>query len=331
MDSARLIDKFERAVTYVRLSVTDRCDFRCIYCMAEDMTFLPRKEVLSLEELARLSRIFCELGVNKIRVTGGEPLIRKDVIKLFAELGRLPQLKQLCLTTNGSHLKQYAQPLFDAGVTNVNISIDSLQDARFTELTRFGKLRDVLDGIDAAIRVGFKRIKLNSVLMRNFNLDEAHELTRFALERSIDISFIEEMPLGEIHSHARNVEYISSEELRQILGKHYSLSADDENTGGPSRYWNASGYASKVGFISPHSENFCASCNRVRISASGRLLLCLGNEHSVDLRSVLRAHPDNDSKVEEAIVAAMDIKPERHHFDLNSEPQIVRFMNATGG
>lgn len=331
MESARLIDKFERAVTYVRLSVTDRCDFRCIYCMAEEMTFLPRKEVLSLEELARLGRVFSELGVNKIRVTGGEPLIRKDVIKLFAELGRLPKLEQLCLTTNGSHLKQYASALVDAGVTNVNISIDSLQDARFTQLTRFGKLRDVLDGIDAAISAGFQRIKLNSVLMRNFNLDEAQELTRFALERGIDISFIEEMPLGEIHSHARDVEYISSEELRHILEKDFSLNEDSEDTGGPSRYWSVVGYSSKVGFISPHSENFCASCNRVRVSASGRLLLCLGNEHSVDLRSVLRTYPDDDSKIEEAIVAAMNIKPERHYFDLNSEPQIVRFMNATGG
>lgn len=325
-----LIDKFGRRVTYLRLSVTDRCDFRCIYCMAEDMTFLPRKDVLSLEEQARLGRLFAELGVNKIRVTGGEPLIRKDVLKLFEKLGQLP-LKQLCLTTNGSHLKQYAKDLVAAGVTNVNISIDSLNEERFAKLTRFGKLRDVLDGIEAAINAGFKRIKLNSVLLRNYNLDEADKLVEFALERGIDISFIEEMPLGEIHSHARNVEYISSHDLRELLSAQFDLMPLVESTGGPSRYWQVQGHPGKIGFISPHSENFCASCNRVRVSAAGRLLLCLGNEHSIDLRRVLREHPHDDEQVKNAIIASMDIKPERHYFDLDDQPQIVRFMNSTGG
>ncbi len=331
MNTPRLTDKFQRTVSYVRLSVTDRCDFRCIYCMAEDMTFLPRKEVLSLEELARIGQNFVELGVDKIRITGGEPLIRKDVIKLFEQLGALPQLKQLCLTTNGSHLRQYARKLKQAGVTNVNISLDSLDEARFRQLTRVGKLDDVLDGIDAAIEAGFKRIKINAVLMRNYNLDEALPLARYALDRGVDISFIEEMPLGEIQSHARNVEFISSADLRRILSSEFSLSADDNDTGGPSRYWNVEGYKNKIGFISPHSDNFCASCNRVRVSASGRLLLCLGNEHSVDLRAVLRDNPNNDDALKQSIIASMNIKPERHYFDLDSEPQIVRFMNATGG
>ena len=331
MQTSPLIDKFQRPITYLRLSVTDRCDFRCLYCMAEDMEFLPRKDVLSLEELERLARIFTELGVEKIRVTGGEPLIRKDVLKLFHGLGKLPALKNLCLTTNGSHLSQYANELVDAGVKRVNISIDSLDKARFTRLTRFGKLDDVLAGIEAALHAGFEKIKLNSVLMRNFNVDEASTLTRFALEKGMDISFIEEMPLGEIKSHARDAEHIRSDELRDILSAHFALTAVDESTGGPSRYWKVKGYSAKVGFISPHSDNFCASCNRVRVSASGRLLLCLGNEHSVDLRKILRENISDDSAVKEAIIAAMDIKPERHYFDLDSDPQILRFMNATGG
>ncbi len=338
MAKQQLIDKFQRPITYLRLSVTDRCDFRCLYCMAEDMTFLPRKDVLNLEELARIAQVFSELGVKKIRVTGGEPLIRKDVLKLFEALGKL-ELEQLCLSTNGSNLKPYAHALVDAGVTSVNISIDSLQEKRFKKLTRYGNLDEVLAGIDAAIDAGFKRIKLNSVLLRNFNLDEAHDLAQFALEKKLDISFIEEMPLGEIHSHSRHVEYISSEDLRSLLSGRFTLSESSEHTGGPSRYWNVKGFKNKIGFISPHSENFCASCNRVRVSASGRLLLCLGNEHSVDLRQILRDNlqnspqnsPQNNEALKQAIIESMNIKPEKHHFDIQNEPQIVRFMNATGG
>lgn len=331
MQQTSLIDNFQRPITYLRLSVTDRCDFRCIYCMAEDMTFLPRKEVLSLEEMARVGHLFAQLGVSKIRITGGEPLIRKDVLKLFDALGKL-ELKQLCLTTNGARLKHYAKDLVAAGVTNVNISIDSLDEQRFETITRFGKLRDVLEGIEAAVNAGFKRIKLNSVLLRNYNLHEAPRLVQFAIEHGIDISFIEEMPLGEIQTHARDVEFISSKDLREIIGAEHKLMPLTESTGGPSRYWQVQGHASKLGFISPHSENFCASCNRVRVSASGRLLLCLGNEHSIDLRKALRDNPDDDAPVKQAIIDSMDIKPERHYFDLEeNEPQIVRFMNSTGG
>lgn len=331
MQNSTLIDSFGRQVTYVRLSVTDRCDFRCIYCMAEDMTFLPRKDVLTLEEFALLGRAFAELGVTKIRVSGGEPLIRKDVIQLFESLGAINSINDLCLTSNGSKLTELAKPLVDAGVHRINVSLDTLNEQRFKELTRFGDLNTVLKGIDAALNAGFKKIKLNSVVMKNYNLQEAADLATYALERGMDISFIEEMPLGEIHSHSRDVEFISSDELRNQLSNSFELTATNEDTGGPSRYWKAKGYNAKIGFISPHSHNFCDTCNRVRVTASGRLLLCLGNEHSVDLRAILRAHPGEMEPIKEALINAMTIKPEKHEFNLEEEPQILRFMNMTGG
>ncbi|ABD81617.1 GTP 3',8-cyclase MoaA [Saccharophagus degradans] len=331
MQNSTLIDSFGRQVTYVRLSVTDRCDFRCIYCMAEDMTFLPRKDVLSLEEFALLGRAFAELGVTKIRVSGGEPLIRKDVIQLFESLGAINSINDLCLTSNGSKLTELAKPLVDAGVHRINVSLDTLNEQRFKELTRFGDLNTVLKGIDAALNAGFKKIKLNSVVMKNYNLQEAADLATYALERGMDISFIEEMPLGEIHSHSRDVEFISSDELRNQLSNSFELTATNEHTGGPSRYWKARDYNAKIGFISPHSHNFCDTCNRVRVTASGRLLLCLGNEHSVDLRAILRAHPGEIEPIKEALINAMAIKPEKHEFNLEEEPQILRFMNMTGG
>lgn len=331
MQNSTLIDSFGRQVTYVRLSVTDRCDFRCIYCMAEDMTFLPRKDVLTLEEFALLGRAFAELGVTKIRVSGGEPLIRKDVIQLFESLGAINSINDLCLTSNGSKLTELAKPLVDAGVHRINVSLDTLNEQRFKELTRFGDLNTVLKGIDAALNAGFKKIKLNSVVMKNYNLQEAADLATYALERGMDISFIEEMPLGEIHSHSRDVEFISSEELRNQLSNSFELTATNEDTGGPSRYWKAKGYNAKIGFISPHSHNFCDTCNRVRVTASGRLLLCLGNEHSVDLRAILRAHPGEIEPIKAALINAMTIKPEKHEFNLEEEPQILRFMNMTGG
>ncbi|PCK08826.1 MAG: GTP 3',8-cyclase MoaA [Alteromonadaceae bacterium] len=330
MKTKQLQDPFGRKIDYLRISITDRCDFRCIYCMAEDMTFLPRKDVLSLEEITRLTRIFVDLGVSKVRVTGGEPLIRNDALVLFQQLGGIEGLDELCLTSNGSQLVEKALPLVKAGVNRINISLDTLDSERFRTLTRHGKLDKVLAGIDAAIAAGFDRIKLNAVLMKNYNLDEAADLAKFALERGIDISFIEEMPLGEITSHARDVEFISSQDVRDLLSEHFTLKADSFNTGGPSRYWSAEGYDSKIGFISPHSENFCASCNRVRVTATGRLLLCLGNEHSVDLRDLMRSS-DDDRLVQAAIVRAITIKPEKHEFNLEEAPQIVRFMNTTGG
>lgn len=324
-----LTDSFDRKIRYLRISVTDRCDFRCIYCMAENMTFSPREDSLTFKEIARLAKIFISLGVNKIRVTGGEPLVRHKVIELFDMLGGM-RLKDLCLTTNGSRLKGHAKQLVNAGVTRVNISLDTLNPLKFRKITRFGDLNDVLDGIYAAKNAGFQRIKLNCVLMRNYNLDEAFDLTRFALDNDLDISFIEEMPLGEVYSHQRQTEFISSEELRLLLAQEFALTRDIFSTGGPSRYWRVENYSSRIGFISPHSHNFCSDCNRLRLTTTGRLLLCLGNENSLDLRELLRSGESNEN-ITEKIVSALRFKPEKHHFNLSEAPQILRFMNETGG
>jgi len=326
-----LVDRFGRRVDYVRLSVTDRCDFRCVYCMAEEMQFLPRREILSLEELLAAAEAFVALGVTKIRLTGGEPLVRQNIVWLAERIAALPGLRELVLTTNGSQLPRLAAPLRDAGVKRVNISLDSLDRRRFRELTRTGDLATVLAGIEAAQRAGFERIKLNSVILRGRNDDEVLALVEFARERGIDISFIEEMPLGHISEHDRAETFCSSEELRAIIAERHPLVPSLDSTGGPSRYWRMADSATRVGFISPHSHNFCHLCNRVRLTVEGRLLLCLGNEHSVDLRAVMRAQPGDAEALRAAIVAAMDLKPERHHFDLDAEPQIVRFMNTTGG
>lgn len=327
-----LIDRYHRRITYVRMSVTDRCDFRCQYCMAEDMTFLPREQVLSLEELAQVAAVFRSLGVSKLRITGGEPLIRKGVLTLFKALGAMG-FEDLSLTTNGSHLPQYARALTDAGVHRVNISLDSLRPARFKQITRTGKLSTVLHGVEAAREAGFQRIKINCVAMKNVNADELLNLTEFALNKELDISFIEEMPLGVISSHQREEEHLASAKIRALLATRFNLQTSSTVSGGPSKYWSVPGYASRIGFISPHSENFCATCNRVRVSAEGRLLLCLGNEHSIDLRHILRSYPQEEThhQLRQAIIKAMEIKPEKHHFNLHEPPQILRFMNATGG
>ena len=329
--SARLIDGFGREITYVRLSVTDRCDFRCVYCMSEDMTFLPRQQVLSLEEIYRVGRVLVELGVKKIRLTGGEPLIRQNILWLVEKLAALNGLQELTMTTNGSRLKALAQPLKDAGLDRLNISLDSLHATRFHEITRTGHLSDVLAGITAAKQAGFQRIKLNSVIMRHRNDDEILTLVNFARQQQLDLAFIEEMPLGNISEHQRIDTYISNEEVRQRIAQEYALLPATDNTGGPARYYRMSDSQSRIGFISPHSHNFCDSCNRVRVTVEGRLLLCLGNEHSADLRAPLRAHSQNDQPLIDTIINALPLKPERHYFDLDESPQIVRFMNMTGG
>ncbi len=333
---SQLRDRFGRQVTYVRLSVTDRCDFRCVYCMAEQMTFLPRAQVLSLEEIALIGRAFVELGVHKIRLTGGEPLVRNNVLELARELGRLPGLRELALTTNGSRLDRHAAELRAAGVDRINISLDSLRPERFREITRVGDLGAVLSGIEAARAAGFKRIKLNAVIMRGRNDDEIVDLVDFCRERALDIAFIEEMPLGHIDEHNRALSFCSSDDVRARIEAVYPLTVSDESSGGPARYYRMSDSPIRIGFISPHSHNFCHLCNRVRVTVEGRLLLCLGNEHAVDLRAVLREKDGRESggditALKAAIVAAMDIKPERHHFELEAEPQVVRFMNMTGG
>lgn len=332
LQPSNLIDRFDRRIDYLRLSVTDRCDFRCVYCMAEDMTFLPRSQILSLEQLYDVAAAFVALGVSKIRLTGGEPLVRNNLMTLVERLGQLDGLKQLHLTTNGAQLDKYAPALKAAGVTGVNISLDSLDESKFRQLTRTGDLSKVLRGVDAAIDAGFSRIKLNAVILRGRNDDEALALVEFARNKGIDISFIEEMPLGIIDEHSRALSFCSSDELRELIDSRYPLSASGESTGGPSTYYRMVDSPSRVGFISPHSHNFCHLCNRVRVTVEGRLLLCLGNEHSADLKATLDEFPGDSERLQQVVRSAMSLKPERHHFELNdNEPQIVRFMNMTGG
>lgn len=327
----QLIDAFGRTVDYIRLSITDRCDFRCTYCMAEDMTFLPRDEVLTLEECARIVKVFADLGVSKVRITGGEPLVRKNALWLFEEIGKMPGIRQLVTTTNGSQLEQLAPQLKKAGVSRINISLDSLKADRFKQITRVGDLEKVLRGIQAAKQTGFNNIKLNVVLMRGVNDDETLDLVNFAIAQEIDISFIEEMPIGEVN-HSREASFVSNPETLATIQKQFTLVPSMLDTGGPARYWQVANTQTKVGFISPHSHNFCESCNRVRISCKGELFLCLGQEDKIDLLPLLRAHPDDDTPLIEAIINSMTVKPQGHDFDLKrGQPAVVRFMSHTGG
>jgi cyclic pyranopterin phosphate synthase len=333
LKNTALIDRFGRRVNYVRMSITDRCDFRCVYCMDEEMTFMPREQLLSLEEVVSLLTAFAELGVEKIRVTGGEPLVRQGVDWLFKELGSLKQttgLKELTITTNGSQLPKYADSFVASGVDRINISLDSLKADRFKALTRTGDLSRVLAGIDAAKAAGFKRIKLNAVIMKGRNEDEVVDLAQFAIKNDLDISYIEEMPLGHV-THERGESYCSSDEVKSALDAEFELIPSNANTGGPSRYYQLAGTNSKVGFISPHSHNFCETCNRVRVTTEGRLLLCLGQEHSVDLRAVMRDYPGDDIRLKQAIIDSMEIKPKGHDFNVQSQPIIFRHMSVTGG
>jgi len=331
MDLPSLIDQFGRKVDYIRLSITDRCDFRCEYCMAEDMTFLPREEVLSLEECARLVKVFVCLGVSKVRITGGEPLVRKNALWLFEDLGKLKGLRELVLTTNGSQLEKQAIGLKKAGVKRINISIDSLKPNRFKKITRTGNIEQVLAGLQASIHAGFEGIKINTVLMRGSNDDEAADLVQFAIDKNIDISFIEEMPLGEV-GHARENTFVSNADTLKLLHSKYMLLPSTETTGGPARYWRVANTNTKIGFISPHSHNFCESCNRVRITCKGELYLCLGQEEKIELMPLLRANPNDDAPIIQAILYSMRVKPKGHDFDLRrAKPAVVRFMSHTGG
>lgn len=326
-----LVDKFDRVVDYVRISVTDRCDFRCVYCMDDEMQFVPRAQLLTLEEISKIAQAFTELGVKKIRITGGEPLIRRNVIKLFEDIGQMPGLEELVLTTNGSQLTKLAQPLKDAGVKRINISLDSLNAEKFKRITRVGDLDHVLAGIDSALATGFEKIKINAVILKNRNHDEVIDLVRYASERGMDISFIEEMPLGVIGDHDRAEAYYSSDQIREDLENVFELVPTTETTNGPSKYYKLPEMGTRVGFISPHSHNFCDDCNRVRLTCEGRLLLCLGQEHSVDLRKTLRAYPEDNEKLKQAIRDSMLIKPKGHDFDLTAKPILFRHMNVTGG
>lgn len=340
--SEKLIDNFGRHINYLRLSVTDRCNLRCTYCMSEDMIFLPKSKVMSLEEMLLVAQAFSELGVSKIRLTGGEPLVRNGVMQLVDGIAKLPNVSELVMTTNGVLLNEFASPLAKAGVSRLNISLDSLQPQRFIKIARVGSLETVLSGIQAAKQAGFKRIKINSVIQKGVNDDEVIDLLEFALTNQLDIVFIEEMPLGEISSDARLQTQHSSKQILDVLGEKYQLQKNDDQdpAKGPSRYYQVKrnqiksdqleGYQSKIGFISPMTNNFCASCNRVRVTAEGQLLLCLGNEHSLDLREIIRSSDSDIDLLKWEIVKSMQSKPERHYFDPN-QITIKRHMSHTGG
>ena len=331
MMDRQLQDGFGRSIEYLRLSVTDRCDFRCVYCMAEDMTFLPRQQVLSLEEIQRVAALFVANGVKKIRLTGGEPLVRQGIVGLCERIAALPGLRELVMTSNGSQLGKLARPLAEAGVKRMNISLDSLNADKFRAITRTGDLAQVLAGIEAASSAGFARVKLNAVVMQGRNADEVVDLVDFAVNRGLDISFIEEMPLGEV-GRSRGESFCSSDWVRERIAERYSLVDSAEQSGGPARYVRLKDFPdSRIGFISPHSHNFCSTCNRVRLTAEGRLLLCLGHENSIDMRALLRRYPETDQPLLDALQAALARKPLRHEFSVGGEVQVLRFMNASGG
>lgn len=330
LPAGTLVDKYGRQISYVRLSITDRCDFRCTYCMSEKMTFLPRDQVMSLEECLRVARVFVGLGVSKLRITGGEPLVRPNALWLLEQLGQLDGLRELVLTTNGSQLDRYAPALRNAGVKRLNISLDTLNAERFKAITRIGSLEKVLQGITAAQQAGFVHTKLNVVMMKGFNDDEFSDLVQYAVDEQLDISFIEEMPLGAIAG--RSETYISSQETLARLQQRFELIPSAESSGGPARYWRIPGQQTRIGFISPHSHNFCDTCNRVRITAKGELYPCLGHNDATALLPLLRQHPEDDSAVRQAIMDSMGIKPKAHDFNHQMDtPQVVRFMSMTGG
>ena len=329
--TSQLTDQFNRTINYIRISVTDRCDFRCIYCMAEKMEFLPKTQLLSLEEIDRIASIFISLGVEKIRITGGEPLVRKNIDSLFSSLSKNKGLKELTLTTNASQLKKKALMLKSSGVKRINISLDSLDPLTFKKMTRTGVLEDVLKGIEHAVEVGFEKIKLNTVLMKGINDHELFELIDYAIKHGLDISFIEEMPLGST-DFDRKVTAVSNNDVLEKIKDKYSVKSISLSTGGPAKYWQVEGSNTRVGLISPHSHNFCEDCNRVRISCKGELFLCLGQEEKIELMPLLRNHLHDDQPIKDAIINSMKIKPLSHEFNLNqSKPAIVRFMSHTGG
>ncbi|MWD28002.1 GTP 3',8-cyclase MoaA [Aquicoccus sp. SCR17] len=334
--TAPLIDPFHRAISYLRVSVTDRCDFRCVYCMSENMTFLPKKELLTLEELDRLCSAFVGLGVRKLRITGGEPLVRRGIMDFFRNMGRHLEsgaLDELTLTTNGSQLARFADDLYAAGVRRVNVSLDTLDEEKFARVTRWGRLPQVLNGIDAAQKAGL-RVKINAVALKGFNEEELERITEWCAERDMDLTWIEVMPMGDMGDTDRVGQFWSLDDVRARLAQSYTVTDIPERTGGPARYVRLEETGQKIGFITPLSHNFCESCNRVRLTCLGELYMCLGQEDMADLRAPLRNHPDDDAPVEEAIRAAIGRKPEGHDFDYSrqkAEGQVSRHMSHTGG
>jgi len=328
-----LIDPFQRKISYVRVSVTDRCDFRCTYCMSEDMEFLPKKDVLSLEELDRLCNTFIDLGVKKLRITGGEPLVRKNIMKLFSNLGKkLGQgLEELTLTTNGSQLDRYAKDLFDNGVRRINVSLDSLEKKKFKKITRNGDLDKVINGIMVAKKVGLK-IKINTVALKGINNNEILNLVNWCGENKFALTFIEVMPMGEI-GEKRVDQYMPLTEVKSLIQTRYSITEDSLRTGGPARYVHCHETDQKIGFITPHTHNFCELSNRVRITCTGEMYMCLGQQDKADLKTPLRKS-ENNQLLKDVIYEAISRKPKGHDFVIErkeNEQFVPRHMNVTGG
>ncbi len=331
--AAPLVDPFGRAIEYIRISVTDRCDFRCVYCMSEDMTFLPKRDLLTLEELDRIAAAFISRGTRKIRITGGEPLVRRDIMSLFRSLGRRlgNGLEELTVTTNGSQLARHAAELADCGVRRVNVSLDTLDPDKFRQVTRWGDLGKVLEGIRAAQAAGLK-VKINAVALKGVNEHEIEGLIRWAHGEGMDITFIEVMPLGEIEP-ARIDQFLPLSQVRAGLMDHFTLVDDPHRTGGPARYVRAQETGGLIGFITPLTHNFCESCNRVRLTCTGTLYMCLGQEDAADLRSVIRAS-ESDEPLHRALDEAISRKPRGHDFVIDrrvGRPAVGRHMSVTGG
>ena len=330
-----MLDPFGRKITYLRVSVTDRCDFRCVYCMAEDMTFLPKAEILSLEELDRVCSAFVRHGVRKLRMTGGEPLVRRNIMALFRSLGRhlrTGELDELTLTTNGSQLARYADELRDVGVRRINVSLDTLDAAKFTAITRWGKIEQVFDGLAAAKRAGLA-IKINAVALKGVNDGEFHRLVEWCGEEGFDLVFIEVMPMGEIGAETRLDQYLPLSMVRAELQRRWTLDETDYRTGGPARYYTVRETGRRVGMITPLTHNFCESCNRVRLTCTGTLYMCLGQADSADLRTPLRVS-ESDGPLDAAIAEAISRKPKGHDFVIDRRhhrPAVERHMSVTGG
>jgi len=329
-----MLDPFGRKITYLRVSVTDRCDFRCVYCMAEDMAFLPKKDLLTLEELDRMCSAFVRKGVRKLRLTGGEPLVRRDVMKLVRSLGRHVRtgaLDELTLTTNGSQLARFAGELVEAGIKRINVSVDTLDAEKFAAITRWGKLDQVLGGIAAAQEAGLK-VKINTVALRGINEDEIETLMVWAHERGMELTLIETMPMGEIDGD-RTEQYLPLSLARARLAQRYALDEIDYRTGGPARYVRVRETGGTLGFITPLTHNFCESCNRVRLTCTGTLYMCLGQDDAADLRAPLRARASNEL-LDAAIDEAISRKPKGHDFIIDrrhQKPAVARHMSMTGG
>jgi len=334
-----MIDPFGRNITYLRLSVTDRCDFRCQYCMAENMTFLPKKDVMSLEEMERLCEVFISRGIRKIRLTGGEPLVRKNIISLIQNLGKHVKsgaLDELTLTTNGSQLNKYAEDLVSAGIKRINVSLDTLQPEKFREITRWGDISNVFTGLEAAKAAGLA-VKINMVAIKGQNHAEIPEMLSWCVDQGFDLTLIETMPLGEVDIK-RNDQYLSLTDTLTDLKEKWSLETIDFKTGGPARYYAIGDTSRKLGLITPMSHNFCDTCNRIRITCTGRLYMCLGHDDKIDLLPILRQFGNDtdfdQQALNQAINDALENKPERHHFIIDENthtPAVSRHMSMTGG